>query len=173
METYVLILFGFGIVLTMALGLDASASKHDIQTLKARLDRRDALEAKPNVKAIPETPTRLSNLYARIFTLEHTIALKNEAIKNLNGDIAKLKFDYACQVAGCKCHKTETPAPLRGEWVAEEANEQGTHVGFCKCCAGSGKNRLGEMCETCEGSGFEKERNSDLDDLADNIIKKF
>lgn len=124
METILIILFVIIAIVIAALGLDASASKYDIRTLKDRLDRRDALEAKKS------EPSKIDDWAKAISVkeLQSRLRDRDEEIKNLNGEIAKLKYDYANQVAGCKCHKqvdriiperdTFEPDALRGEWAA-------------------------------------------------------
>ena len=103
METYQLILFFFLLLIVSAVGLSVAGAHNDIRALKYRLDRWDISKSKSFI-----------NLEA---------AAKDEEIKNLNGDIAKLKFDYACEVAGRNEGKTKY---LRlTEWKAEKVEIDG------------------------------------------------
>ncbi len=175
METPNLILSFFSLGLTSFIGLSLSSARVEIRTLRARLDRQDALEAKNYIKVKVEPPT--SKLYIKLFSLEAEIACKDETIKNLNGDIAKLKYDYACEVA----ERNGEPGPVRpfkkdwkdspvsrGEWIDESAfidrekmlelenrykSKPVKMTNDCECCAGSGENRLGDECQTCCGTG--------------------
>jgi len=178
METHLIILFGFMLVLICALGLDASASKHDIRTLRARLDRRDALEAKtaksPANCAKPKVYTSQLDAWAEAVSvkeLKARLAERDETIKHLNGDIAKLKFDYAAEVAGRNEPKRATVeelranyggAPLRGEWV-DDAKPLEIEV-TCGACNGEGLTNVGVKggkssiinCPECDGEGSVK-----------------
>jgi len=174
METHLIILFGFMLVLICTLGLDAAASKYDIRTLRARLDRRDALEAKtaksPANCAKPKVYTSqldawaeaisVKELKARLSEKDETIKQqckdisvlvtrifeKDETIKNLNGDIAKLKFDYAAEVAD----RNETIKILKPERgiTADEFTEI-KREDFDKLKPRKKTND----CECCAGSG--------------------
>lgn len=190
--THILILFFFLIILISIIGLSLSGARIEIRTLRARLDRRDALDVKRN--------NANKRLEAELEALEHTIALKDETIKSqckdittlvgkifikdetikaqktkldeaykhiqdqhetikhLDGDIAKLKFDYAAEVAGRNETKYSDfggvkpmtleevkeivkPAPLRGEWVDDSepkkaSEEKGCPDPDCSVCYG-------------------------------------
>jgi len=157
--THILILFFFLLILISIIGLSLSGARVELRTLRARLDRRDAVEANPIVKAVKASAEFAASVnefsrvlkdkehhikqlgaeleaieqrngnraetinyqFKEIEALEHTITLKDEEIKHLNGDIAKLKFDYAAEVAGRNEGKSDTlkESPLRGEWVDE------------------------------------------------------
>ncbi len=227
MET---ILFLFALALISIIGMSLSDARVELRTLKARLDRRDALEAKKPERSgldawaeaisVKELKSRISGKDKEIEALEHTITLKDETIKNLNGDIAKLKFEYACEVAGRNEGKTKyqrpiewkaekieidgvphlkvmirkpyqiepspviipidsdltmdkerllaleiKPSRIRGEWVDEfteikredfDKSKPRRKDNACECCAGSGENRAGEECATCNGTGQSK-----------------
>jgi predicted RNase H-like nuclease (RuvC/YqgF family) len=190
METHVLILFGFLLLLICALGLDSSASKYDIRTLRARLDRRDAVTTSPVVRAIKDSAEWAAQVnefaktikdrqyhikqleaeleavghrnekqeYAlkiRIGDLGQQLDEKNLEIEHLNGDIAKLKFDYAAEVAGRNdkivverdtfdiqtISDAEKSALLYGEWVDNAGpqkvrEEKGCTDPDCSVCYG-------------------------------------
>jgi len=189
METQNLILFFFLLILISIIGLSLSGARVEIRTLKDRLDRWGSLDVK-SLKSNAEPPTRLSKLYANLFTaerviydrerhiarqvkeigaLEHTIALKGETIKHLGGDIAKLKFDYAAEVAGRNDPKRATieelrtgygGAPLRGEWVDELSDAQYKKPieieVTCRTCDGSGTFLDDTVCQCCGGEGSVK-----------------
>jgi len=114
METPILILFFFLLLLVSLIGLSLSGARVEIRTLKARLDRRDAVESKKPERSrldawaeaisVKELKSRLIGKDKEIEALEHTIVLKDETIKHLNGDIAKLKFDYAAEVTCGACN---------------------------------------------------------------------
>jgi len=136
--TNILILFFFLLILISIIGLSLSGARVEIRTLKARLDRRDALDVssmyievkKPERSgldawaeaiSVKELKSRLSGKDKEIEALGHTITLKDETIKHLNGDIAKLKFDYAAEVTGrndvTPISDAEKSALLYGEWL--------------------------------------------------------
>jgi hypothetical protein len=53
-----------------------------------------------------------------------------------DAELNKIKFEYACHVAACKCGKDRVEHHLA-----------------CECCRGTGLNALDEECQTCDSSG--------------------
>ena len=81
-----------------------------------------------------------------ILNLKTIIRMQNSQIQGLKGDIAKLKYDYACEVAGWNGRATKKPINAR--------------TGHCECCSGTGKfrkpySRLVSDCESCNSTGLE------------------
>lgn len=152
MEISTLILFFFLLAIVSATAYTVAEIGRVVRTLKARLDRQDAAETKQRQNPNSLNASLVGKVFrknAEIEALEHTIALKDAEIKNLNGDIAKLKFDYACQVADCRCGKPDkgTEETFSCEKCGslmtsdDQADyNQFTQIDFncCKSCADSG-----------------------------------
>jgi len=145
METGQIILTILLLIVVIALGFSYSDEVRHNRRLHGKLNyvlRR--------VKSIED---RAYMKLKEIEALEHTIALKDETIKNLNGDIAKLKFDYAVEVAG----RNESKVLFDEVAETEETFE-------CERCGGSmtaddqaAYNQFSQIdfscCQSCADSG--------------------
>jgi len=199
MET--LILFFFLLALIISLGLAQSTNSAELNALKkqvAELQRPKFVEIKkdPLAQLIDDTKDQLIEEYDKqlnnrekhiaqqakeIEALEHTIALKDETIKHLNGDIAKLKFDYAAEVAGrneiheqgivierdtldasAKCSEPDctvcnseqnASSPKAKKPIKRKALEVEV---TCRTCDGSGTFLDDTVCPCCGGEGSVK-----------------
>ena len=109
-----------------------------------------SIKARKSKKSKTTEAKRARALQQIVWNRETTIRMQNSQIQGLNGDIAKLKYDYACEVADTE--------------VSEEINEQGTHVEptkVCGTCGGRGKYRKAydrhlSECEECGGTDENK-----------------
>lgn len=154
------------IVLTGVIGLAAVWYMYiqlieEINKLKQRVGK---LEVPKNYNAVAQKPSASWEQACKVMTLQQRITdlqdeadlkdieidglktlieLRDEKVRHLNGDIAKLKWDYTNQVIGCKCHKAEeihvdreklaelTSRPFRGEWVNESDKSDIEFTGKC------------------------------------------
>lgn len=155
METGQIILTILLLIIVIALGFSYSEEVSSNRRLRGQLKmqiRRGGLVEDPARRRLKE-----------IEALEHTIALKDETIKHLNGDIAKLKFDYAAEVAGRNEGKEVTqgkafePSRLRGEGVDYSEPVKIESIIDCEECKGTGliyENPLKRVpCGNCDGEG--------------------
>jgi len=172
METPTLLLFFFLLAIVSVIGVSAERAHELIKELKGRIDKILAPRIEERRSSAEGVIEKLNRKAKEIEALEHTIALKNETIKNLNGDIAKLTFDYAKEVAERNgTNGTLKPTPIRGEWV--EAPEQVDKV--CGTCGGRGRYRKPYTdylsdCDVCGEKG-ELEKSMDRYLRAINVLK--
>lgn len=106
-----------------------------------------AISIKARARKFKKTTNReTKELQQLIRNLKTIIRTQNSQIQSLDGDIAKLRYDYACEVAGWNGRATKEPINAR--------------TGHCECCSGTGKfrkpySRLVSDCESCNGTGLE------------------
>lgn len=105
-----------------------------------------SIKARKYKKSKKTDAKRARALQQIVWNRETAIRMQNSQIQGLNGDIAKLKYDYACEVAGWNGRATKEPINAR--------------AGHCECCSGTGKfrkpyARLVSDCESCNSTGLE------------------